>query len=258
MKRKKVGLVLGSGGARGFAHLGVIKALEENEIPIDLIVGTSAGAIVGGVYSYFKNYRKTEEEFFKFKWRQVLRRFVMRQRIDEIYHSVFGEITFEELKIPFRAVAFDFQKLEPVVLKEGDVGSAMEASGCLPHLWQKISWGKRNLYDGGLAVPLPVKEAKKMGADILVAANLNSKKVVNKNYKTRIGPLGIKFYLETLQHYLIKEQSREADFLIEPEIKKLSFWDWRSPQKIIERRIESAEKATLPFIKQLKRNLKND
>ncbi len=256
MKRKKVGLVLGSGGARGFAHLGVIKALEENEIPIDLIVGTSAGAIVGGVYSYLKNYPKTEEEFFKFKWRQVLRRFVMRQRIDEIYHSVLGKITFKELKIPFKAVAFDFEKLEPVVLEEGDVGSAMEASGCLPHLWQKIKWEERNLYDGGLAVPLPTKEARKMGVDVLVAVSLNSKKVINKNYKTRIGPLGIKFYLETLQHYLIKEQSKEADFLIEPEIKKLSFWDWRSPRKIIERRIQNAEKATLPFVKKIKDKIK--
>ncbi len=195
-KKPKVAVVLGGGGARGLAHIGVLKVLEENNIPIDLVVGTSMGAFIGGFYTSGISVQDMEKIAGS-----VNRNFVAKMltpnlsisglvdgnRIRDYLKTFIGDSNIEQLKIPFASVATNLNTGEEVVLDRGSVAEAIMASIAIPALFKPVFYQNCYLLDGGFVNPLPVSVAHKLGADVIIAVNVapNPSKRINKNSKKK-------------------------------------------------------------------------
>lgn len=179
-KRKKVGLALSGGAARGFAHIGVLKVLVDNGIPIDMIAGASAGSIIGGAYAAGMSVDEMLDMSKAVGWRNMLRPSLSGRAIFSIepmgnfLSARFPTTRFEELKTPFYAVSCDLQTGEQVVHEaEGDVISAIRASCAVPGLFLPvIEKSGRTLIDGGTVKPLPCDVLRERGADIVIAVDV--------------------------------------------------------------------------------------
>ncbi len=178
---KKVALVLGSGGARGYAHIGVIEELEARGYEIGCIAGCSMGAVVGGIYAAGKlrEYREWTESL---DYLDVLRLLDVSFRLGAIrgekvfgkIHEIIGEIDIENLSIPYTAVATDLTNQQEIWFQEGCLHKAMRASAAIPSLFTPVTQGNRMLVDGGLLNPLPIVPVVASHCDLIVAVNLNS------------------------------------------------------------------------------------
>ncbi len=193
--KKQIALVLGSGGARGLAHIGVIKALEENQIPVDLVTGTSIGALIGGLYASGININTLEKivhEVDKIMVAKILMPklfasgFIDNKRIIDFIKELVGDVTIEDLKMPFAAVATDLVTGEEVVFDKGPLVDAIIASVAIPTIFQPVFLKNRYLIDGGLSNPLPISVAKEMGAKKIIAVNVSpNPKRITKKIKTK-------------------------------------------------------------------------
>lgn len=172
-KNKKIGLALGSGSARGLVHIGVLKAIDEYGIKIDYIAGSSIGAFIGGAYALGTPTTEIEKIALQTDWKLVAKIFspslslssiANSKYLNEFLKTFFGTTTFENLKIPFEAVASDIKTGEPVILNQGSLLTAVRASISIPVLFAPVSIANRKLVDGGLVDPTPVDmvKAKKM------------------------------------------------------------------------------------------------
>ncbi|WP_439862190.1 patatin-like phospholipase family protein [Pseudomonas sp. MBLB4136] len=178
---KRVALVLGAGGARGYAHIGVIEELEARGYEIACIAGCSMGAVVGGIYAAgkLKEYREWTQSL---DYLDVLRLLDVSFRLGAIrgervfgqIRDIVGEINIEELPIPFTAVATDLTNQQEIWFQEGCLHQAMRASAAIPSLFTPVVQGKRMLVDGGLLNPLPIVPVVSSHCDLIVAVNLNS------------------------------------------------------------------------------------
>ncbi len=178
---KKVALVLGSGGARGYAHIGVIEELQARGYEIGCIAGCSMGAVVGGIFAAGKlrEYREWTESL---DYLDVLRLIDVSFRLGAIrgervfgrIHDIVGEINIEELAIPFTAVATDLTNQQEIWFQEGCLHQAMRASAAIPSLFTPVIQGKRMLVDGGLLNPLPIVPVVSSHCDLIIAVNLNA------------------------------------------------------------------------------------
>lgn len=182
----KVGLALGGGGARGFAHLGVAKALRELGIPICCVAGTSIGSIVGGAIAADMLQRALnwayEPDWFKLptlflKWHVPWRSLLGSERIEAFLAKMICARTFDELHLPFAAVATDLRNGEEVVMRTGDLQSAIRASMSIPGLFEPIERGGRILVDGGLVNPVPADVCRSLGAEAVIAVDINANRV---------------------------------------------------------------------------------
>lgn len=181
-RKKKVGLALGSGAARGFASIGVLQALKEMDIYPDLIAGTSMGALVGAFHAT-GNLDTLEEVVLKTDWMKVTRFFtdivfprnglIDGRRIEKFIRKYTEEIDIEDTDIPFRAISTDINTGEEVVLSEGKLIEAVRASISIPGIFTPVHVNGRFLVDGALVNPVPVTVARNMGADIVVAVDVN-------------------------------------------------------------------------------------
>lgn len=183
MQKKKLGLALGSGAWRGLVHIGVLKSLEENKIKIDYIAGSSVGAIIGGLYSYFGKVSEVEKivkslkfsDMIKVLWDKPLHRgegVISGEKYDSFFRNIVGDVRIEELKIPFAAVCADLKKGELVRLKKGDLVKAMRASSAIPVVFKPVKRAGRTLVDGGAITPVPVEPCRQMGAEIVAGVSL--------------------------------------------------------------------------------------
>lgn len=181
--KRKIGLALGGGGSRGFAHLGVAKALRELNVPIYCVAGTSIGSIVGGViasdmlqralnWACDPDWFKLPMLFLKFHlpWRSI----VGSERIEMFFKDMICAKTFDELIMPFAAVATDLYNGRTVVMTEGDVQTAIRASMAIPGVFDPVLRNGRVLVDGGLTNPVPVDVCRLMGAEKVIAVNINA------------------------------------------------------------------------------------
>jgi len=180
----KIGLALGGGAARGFAHIGVIKALEAQGIVPDIVVGTSAGSVVGSMYAYGYNgftLQKMAMEMdeaaisdwalpFFSKSSGVLKGEALQSYVNKAVHN----LPIEKLKIPFGAVATDLKTGQPILFRRGNTGMAVRASSAVPSVFQPVSIAGKTYVDGGLVAPVPVRFAKEMGAEFVIAVNISS------------------------------------------------------------------------------------
>ena len=179
----KVALVLGGGAARGFAHIGVIKALEAQGIVPDMVVGTSAGSVVGALYAAGNNGFALQKmalamdeaaisdwsvPFFA-RSSGVLKGDALQNYVNKAV----GNQPIERLKMPFAAVATDLNSGAPIVFRRGNTGLAVRASSSVPGVFQPVRIGNRLYVDGGLVAPVPVSFARKMGADFVIAVNIS-------------------------------------------------------------------------------------
>ncbi|HEX2009996.1 MAG TPA: patatin-like phospholipase family protein, partial [Roseateles sp.] len=211
-ERPKLGLVLSGGGARGIAHVGVLKVLERERIPVDVIAGTSMGAIIGGLYASGMSAAELERELLPLAWDRVFASRVERQQLsqrrkeEDFEFSAVMELgmrdgefrapqstlssrgleillrrftqpvrqvqDFDKLPTPFRAVATDMESGQQIVLASGDLALAMRSSMSVPGLFSPVEWQGRILGDGGLVNNLPVDVARSLGAQRLIAVNV--------------------------------------------------------------------------------------
>ena len=188
-KATKIGLVLGSGGARGYAHLGVLKALYEADINIDLVVGTSFGAIVGAGYAAGRNIYELEKIALEIGWIKLLKMIDVAppkgifagNKLERFFSVLTQQKDFSELKIPLTVVATDIKTGEEVLINKGSVSKAILASSAFPGIFAPVEIDNRWLVDGVLVNPLPIQTAFDMGADIVIAVDVSSS-IDNVNY----------------------------------------------------------------------------
>jgi NTE family protein len=183
-RKIRIGLALGGGAARGFAHIGVIKALEAQGIVPDIVVGTSAGSVVGALYAAGANgfeLQRTAMDMneaeisdwampFFSKVSGVLKGDALQNYVNKAVRNQ----PIERLKIPFGAVATDLNTGKPILFQRGNTGQAVRASSAVPSVFQPVKIGTHSYVDGGLVAPVPVKFAKDMGADFVIAVNIST------------------------------------------------------------------------------------
>ena len=179
-ERLKVGLVLGGGGAKGAAEIGALKVIEEVGIPIDYIAGTSIGSIVGGLYAMDVRSRQLDSLFVNQDWLQLF-----TNNVREFLGRVTHQKHFHELRIPFRCVAADVNANEEVVMSEGLLCDAMRASMSIPGVFKPVIQNGRMLMDGGLLNNLPVDVVKAMGADVVIAIDLQQKQHKDREFSLK-------------------------------------------------------------------------
>jgi len=187
--RKTVSLVLGSGSSCGWAHIGVIEALEEENIPIDYIVGCSIGAYVGALYAS-GSLKKLKEFVISMDGKKIFSYSDLifprlglldgRKRLKELFSMHTDAKNFSDLKIPVMMLATDLEAGDKVVLKSGNIIDALRATMSMPGLFPPARVNDRWLVDGGLVDPVPVSVARAMGSDVVIAVDLNSGLVPRK------------------------------------------------------------------------------
>ncbi|HQZ96225.1 MAG TPA: patatin-like phospholipase family protein [Pyrinomonadaceae bacterium] len=225
---KKIGLALSGGGARGFAHIGVLKVLVENNVPIDMIAGTSAGSIIGGAFASGMSIEDILAMAEKVGWTNMTRpsmspiAMLSNAPMGRFLASHFPVTRFEGIKIPFAAVACDLRRGEEVVLRDkGDMIFAIQASCAVPGVFAPMTDEKgRTLIDGGAVSLTPTNAVRQLGADVVIAVDLLA---CGSNFlgkpRTALGMI--------LQSALIllssssKNQSNQADVSVEPRIAHL-------------------------------------
>lgn len=221
----KLGLVLGSGGARGFCHIGVIKVLEEYGIKPDIIVGSSMGAVVGGFYaagipvskmiSISKNVNQFTVMDFDILPRKRLG-LVNGKRASALFRKYLGEVKIEDLPIKYAAVAVDINTGETNLITQGDVWKAMRASMSIPGVFKPFSYNGKLYIDGGVLHRLPIKQAYDMGADKVIAVDAVGPFRVDEKPKGFIGVVERTFALMDWKNS--QTILKDCDYLITPDM----------------------------------------
>lgn len=238
--RPTVGLALSGGAARGIAHAGVLRALAENKIPIDCIAGTSAGALVGGAWAAGMPVDQIEDLGRKMRWRNVgritLSRFGMQSnaRLEEYMRARLPITRFEDLRIPFAAVATDLRSGTAVVLRDhGDVPFAIRASSTIPGWYVPvIDEQGRQLVDGGLVAVVPSSIARSLGADIVIAVDVNGAGATFLGLNSIFGVMlySVLVVQKGVSHY----QLSLADHVITPKVGHIRWDQIRRGDELIE------------------------
>lgn len=236
-KRPTIGLALGGGGPKGIAHIGVIKMLEKHNIPIDYIAGTSAGSIVGAFYALHRNIKEVEDYIMRKNWLHLLSILAdpslrgglfQGKRAQTFMEGFLGAgLRIEDLKIPYAAVAVDLSNGKAVSLREGPVVPSVLASCAIPMVFKPVAIDGRFYVDGGVTSPVPVSTVRKMGADIVIAVNLN------RHYSCDTPPdkLNMNFLsvaqhsFSIMMHNIAGYETRDADLLLTPHVEKIH---WRT------------------------------
>ena len=235
MPRKKVGLALGGGAARGLAHIGVLEALEKEGIPIDMIAGTSVGAIVGAFYAHTKNVALMKDLAVEVGSRRMHYIFsdvtfprtgvIRLERVEKLLKSVIGGVEFQDLKLPFACVAVDIDQGQEVVLDRGMVWDAVRASASVPVIVTLKKVEGRNLVDGGLLDPLPASTVRRMGADVVIAVNVVPVRPSQPKRRPGMFTLMMKTLSIVGRSPLISGLT-SADIVVEPEMDGIEFTDF--------------------------------
>ncbi len=222
---KKITLVLGSGGTRGFAHLGVLKTLEENGIVPDRIIGSSIGAFVGGFFCKFGSYKKAEEFSFDFDWKElcsllrldIRRGLIGGEKLRRELDNLFGKTNFEDLEIPLETVATDYFTAQPVYFNKGSLSEGVHASIAFPMIIEPLRKDGNIFWDGGLSDPLPVERAKK-DSGVVLAVNLDKYPQSLRGRRKMSARRSVGMAIRSLQHHLANYHRVGADILLEPEL----------------------------------------
>lgn len=257
---------MSGGAAKGLAHIGVLAVLERKGIPIDMIAGTSIGAIIGAFYAAGKDISQIESVVLSLSRRKMValmdftlprRGFIKGKRVTDWLKSVIGDIDFDDLRIPFACVATDIKTGEEVVIKQGSVVKAARASSSIPVILTPAKWQGRYLVDGGLVNPVPVSVLREMGADFVMASNViphMSRKIQKANTgdsDNRDEPNILSVLMQVI--HITGYQSalsglREADLVITPNVAHIRPSDVNRARELILRGERAAQRA-IPEIK---------
>ncbi len=253
--RPTIALVLGGGAARGFAHVGVIRALEQEKVPIDMVIGTSVGSLIGAIYAHDTNSFELEWTAFSLEKDQVFDYGIFSaftsmgpvkgDKLEEFVKSkVPGNI--EDLKLPFAAVATDLNRGTRVVIDRGPVARAVHASSAIPGVFNPVEHQGKLLVDGGVMDNIPISVARERGADIVIAVDI-SENVINFNITNLIDvmvqSINIMFR-ENVVHKL-----KAADVVIVPAVGDVGMLDFTQKKRCMQAGIEATQKA-MPEIRE--------
>lgn len=248
-----VAFVLGGGGARGFAHIGALKALDEAGIRPDLIVGTSAGSVVAALYAGGIRDERLVETARAVQREQVVdfvfpnRGFIEGERLQQYVNRELRGRLIEELDLPFVAVATDLRSGDLVAFNRGDTGMAVRASCSVPAIFQPTLIEGREYVDGGLASPVPVKVARSLGAGVVIAIDVSRHPDDPRDLDTSAALLSQTIVI--MEHGLAREEAKLADVVIRPDLAKVPATDLAARGEAI-RAGEEAARAALPQIRQ--------
>ena len=255
----KIALVLGGGAARGFAHIGVIKVLESQGIVPDIVVGTSAGSLVGALYAAgndgyaLQKLALAMDEAAISDWSVpffsqstgVLKGEAIQQYVNKVVRNV----PIEKLKMNFAAVATDLHSGQPILFRRGNTGAAVRASSAVPGVFQPVRIGSSDYVDGGLVSPVPVSFARKMGADFIIAVNISAQpdgQAAGNTLEVLLQTFAIMG--KTINQYELKQ----AEVVIFPELGGMKGNDFNGKNLAI----LAGEKATMAAMAEIKQKLK--
>ena len=254
MKKNKIGIALGGGAARGYAHIGVLNAIDELNIPISYVSGTSIGSFIGALYASgnlkkFENEVRSRNSFMKdvlFKLDPVFPKLSIMNgnEVIKIFKELTDIKTFEELKIPLTTVATDIINNKKIESNKGDIINAIKASIAIPGVLTPTYVNENLCVDGGLIDPVPLQSIVDMGSDITLAVNLyglqSSDKNENRYNIVAIVDRSAKIILNNVTHLSFK--NNEPDILIEPPIDQFKGWDFHRSNELIEIGYNTAKK----------------
>jgi NTE family protein len=252
--RPGIGLALGGGFARGFAHLGVLQVLEQNQIPISHIAGTSVGSILGAAYASGAPLARIIATCRTLRFRDIARWRVSRlglasnQRLGDLIERVFESRQFEDLRIPLAVVATDLTSGEPVVFTQGNLVDAIRASCAFPGLFEPVEIGTRCLADGGLVAPVPTRAARELGATSVIGISVGMQDG-HRGAPTNIFQV-VSRAVSAAQKHQLEVWERHADLVLRPEVQSLAWDDFDRAEEAIEAGAASARRA-LPRIQKL-------
>lgn len=249
----RVALVLGGGASRGFAHVGVLRALEQEKIPIDLIVGTSVGSLIGAIYASNPNsfelewlaFELEKDDIFDFSLFSSKTGPVKGDKLEKFVNKHVKVKTIEEMKVPFYAIACNLNTGEPVVFEKGPVDIAVRASSSIPGIFTPLHINDQVVVDGGVLGSVSPEVARTKGADIVIAVNIG-KDIVN--YETGNVVAITLQAIDIMGHIIDRYKNQEADILIEPDVGSVGTMDFSRKKDLMIAGIEAGQRA-IPAIR---------
>lgn len=256
----RVGVALGGGGARGLAHIGVLKAFEEEDVTIAALSGTSVGALIGSLYAAGITTTQMEEMSQEIGWssltnysRYSLMRLVLTEerlsndKMEEYLRQHMGDTRFDQLKIPFACVATDLQTGERVVFRDGPVALAARASATIPGMFKPVEYRHRYLVDGGLVTNLPTDLLSPMKVQVVVAVDVTSD-IAQMKPKSVLDVLNQSIAIQSER--LAREESNRAQVVIRPRMGDIGMMDLSRVDESIDAGIYAGRQA-VPMLKRL-------
>lgn len=254
--RPKIALVLGGGAARGFAHVGVIRALEQERVPVDLVVGTSVGSLIGAIYAYDLNSFELEwtaftlekEHLFDYALMSALTGMgaVKGDKLENFIRTKIPVENIENLKLPYAAVATDLNRGTRVVLDSGSIAKAVRASSAIPGVFQPLQYQGRLLVDGGVVDNIPISVAREKGADIVIAVDIGEN-VTNFNLSNLFDV--ILQSVNIMFNDNVAFRKKDADVLITPAVGNVGMLDFTQKKRLMQAGMEATQKA-MPEIRE--------
>lgn len=248
----RIGLALGGGAARGFAHIGVIQVLEENGIKVDLVAGTSAGSLVASLYAAGRSGKElaalaeSMDEGALTDWTFPMRGLIRGEALARFVRDKTGNRGIEQLPVPLGIVATDLGDGSGILFRQGDVGTAVRASSAVPALFQPVRIGSREFVDGGLVAPVPVRYARQMGAELVIAVD------ISEPPDPKVPGDAMRMLLQTfaiMGRSINQFELRDADVVLSPKLVGFSGADFTVRRRAIQIGREAAT-AMLPVIRQ--------
>lgn len=253
--RAVIGLALGGGASKGFAHIGIIKVLRENGIPVKVVTGTSAGSIVGSLYASGMSPDRLELEA------EILGKtdlvdltlstsgFIKGEKLQNYINQKVGNRQIQQFPIKFAAVATNFETGRAVAFNTGNAGQAVRASASIPNVFQPVTIGSYQYVDGGLSQPVPVSAAKKQGANFVIAVDISARptKGVSKGFFSYLDQT-----LNVMSTSALQNELGQANIVIKPQVLDLGAVGGFDQKK---RAIEMGEQAARAALPEIKRKL---
>jgi len=268
VKKKKIGLALGSGGAKGFAHIGVLKVLEKEGIKIDMIAGSSMGAVVGALYGVHMNTNAMERQIKGFELKKYFDMGLPRSglikgdKLEKYLRKILNNLKFKDLPFPLFISATDLNEGKEVIFNKGDLTKAVRASISIPGLFYPVENNGRILIDGGIKDPLPVEILRKNGCDIVIAVSLvgeeNEEVIYDSatNIKSKKAKLPNILDISTKIEEINEEEliysrkcGKKANLTIRPSVSSKDFFNFKKQKELI----KAGEEATQKKIRKIKR-----
>ncbi|KAF1041494.1 MAG: putative NTE family protein [Herbaspirillum frisingense] len=258
-KKVRIGLALGGGAARGFAHIGVIKALESQGINADIVAGTSAGSLVGAMYAAgndgfaLQKLALAMDEATISDWSMPffakVSGVLKGEGVQNYVNKALNNVPIEKFKIPFGAVATDLKTGQPILFQRGNAGIAVRASSAVPGVFQSVRIGDHYYVDGGLVAPVPVRFARQMGADFVIAVNISA------NPEAQASASSVDVLLQTfaiMGQTINQYELKNADIVLQPVLGAMKGSDFASRNVAI----MAGEQAAMAAMPEIKRKLK--
>jgi NTE family protein len=260
-KPAKIAVVLGAGASKGFAHVGVLKVLEMYKIPIHMVVGTSAGSLVGSLYASGINAYDLQDLAMKIEKSDVIdyriipdNGFIKGEKLEDFINKAVKNVPIEKLKIRYYAVATNVATGEEVVFTAGNTGKAVHASCSVPGVFQPVKIGANTYVDGGVVSPVAVDVARRYGADVVIAVDISggiAGEVPQGTLDTMLKSVDIMY--SKISEYQLKK----ADVVIRPDVKNIGSTEMEKRHKAILEG-EKAAAAAMPAIQQIIAKLKQE